>query len=342
MTTCVITGGNAGCGYEACRQLATIPEVGKIILTARSKAKADNAIDNLVKATGVGKDKFDSVVLDLEDLASVVACIDALPFGIDRLCLNAGGGYDGFHIGALVNMTYVHTLAHEILTEGLLKAKKVSDGGRILYVTTELIRPIVGFTGLSPGSPGWYFWDAPNPDHFESYMSSQHKNLCPCLPVSGQIQNYARGKLLGSLYFGQLAKEHPELFIVSISPGAIASAVSSGFANEMKFPVKQLMTLCPSAFVCMRLAHDIEAGTSRYTKAMTGDTAPFNTGAVILSGRDGCPCHWGARGDPTDNAKSFAYLADEKLYEAAAKVQRKKQAEWLASLAPAAEAKMRR
>ena len=49
MVTIAVTGGASGLGYECARQLAFVSEVAKVVITARSKDKAEQAVSKLVK-----------------------------------------------------------------------------------------------------------------------------------------------------------------------------------------------------------------------------------------------------------------------------------------------------
>lgn len=62
-----MTGGNAGIGFETCRQL--LAHDAKVYLAARSEEKALAAIERLKKETG--KDTIQFLQLDLGDLPSV-------------------------------------------------------------------------------------------------------------------------------------------------------------------------------------------------------------------------------------------------------------------------------
>ena len=138
--TVVVTGANQGAGFEACRQLALDSRVSKVVLTCRSEAKAKAAIDALKKATGKPPELFDFVLLDLDDHASALAAVGALPAKVDVLILNAGYLGPGLRPDGAVTATFASTVGHATLTEGLLACRKVAPGARVVYSSTELTR----------------------------------------------------------------------------------------------------------------------------------------------------------------------------------------------------------
>lgn len=91
MVLVLITGGNGDVGVEACKQLATKPEITKVVITCRSEKKATNTINNLVAATGKDVSFFGYATMDLMNYTSIIEGVKACPDKIDRLCLNVGG-----------------------------------------------------------------------------------------------------------------------------------------------------------------------------------------------------------------------------------------------------------
>ena len=150
MATVVITGANAGVGWDACRQLALLPntpstpKVGKIVLTCRSAGKAQEAIERLV-AAGCARELFSFVLLDLDSRASVKDAVGALPSKIDKLCLNAALWDGGMHPSGLTK-TAMSLMKDAVLVDGLLAAGKLRASATVLYVGTELTRPVAAFT----------------------------------------------------------------------------------------------------------------------------------------------------------------------------------------------------
>ena len=86
--TVLITGANVGIGKEVARQLALRPEFERIYLACRNQDRATTAKAELEAATG--RRIFDIVLMDVADLSSVRAGLDAINGSVDALVLNAG------------------------------------------------------------------------------------------------------------------------------------------------------------------------------------------------------------------------------------------------------------
>eukprot|EP00614_Pseudopedinella_elastica_P011025 CAMPEP_0172596808 /NCGR_PEP_ID=MMETSP1068-20121228/16652_1 /TAXON_ID=35684 /ORGANISM="Pseudopedinella elastica, Strain CCMP716" /LENGTH=335 /DNA_ID=CAMNT_0013396003 /DNA_START=8 /DNA_END=1018 /DNA_ORIENTATION=+ len=313
----VVTGANQGVGFDACRQFALAPRVAKVVLTFRSPDKANRAIEALATATGKDKSLFDFVVLDLDSRDSATKAVDALPAKIDRLVLNAGAVTAGVKNG--VTATFSSTVGHGILTEGLLEAGKLQPGARVLYAHSEVSRWIPAFTGLQPCcmsiKPGQYLY---------SKVTVGRKCLppCFCLPATNQLGTYGYTKIVGGLFFSQLATEQPGVYFINVSPGGVFTNIYQDFP----WPGGCFIRAVSCLMVPLRIMHPVDVGAKRYVDAMLVEDFPskFESGAVLGS-PCGC-CYYGAMGPLTDQTKlgccaSAPYLKDPALMaDAAAKV----------------------
>ncbi|MCU0849517.1 MAG: SDR family NAD(P)-dependent oxidoreductase [Spirochaetes bacterium] len=135
----IITGGNAGLGYECARAIASSGKEYRVIIACRDAAKADDAVKKLKSETG--NDGIFRMELDLASLASVRNFAkDFLKSGrppLRALVCNAGlqvvngTAYtsDGFE------MTFgVNHLGHFLLAHLLLK--QMPGPGRIIFVSS--------------------------------------------------------------------------------------------------------------------------------------------------------------------------------------------------------------
>ncbi len=66
--TALVTGTTSGLGFETAAQLAD-RDYSRIIVTGRNEARVADAASRLTSRTG--KDVFETLVLDLDDMASV-------------------------------------------------------------------------------------------------------------------------------------------------------------------------------------------------------------------------------------------------------------------------------
>jgi NAD(P)-dependent dehydrogenase (short-subunit alcohol dehydrogenase family) len=135
--TAVVTGGNAGLGYETVKSLAGCG--ADVVMASRNEDKARFARESIL---GDNPDASVSVVsLDLASLDSVESAVQSIISGheqIDILVNNAGlmalpqqKTDDGFEMQFGVNH-----LGHWVLTAGLLPAIVRSPGARVVTVTS--------------------------------------------------------------------------------------------------------------------------------------------------------------------------------------------------------------
>ena len=134
--TVLITGGNAGIGYETARMLAA--KGYDVIISARSKAKAEKALSAL---SATGHPAAGAVVMELGDPASVRAAAADLAarFGkLDVLINNAGGYYSDLELNeAGVEMVLASNhLGPFLLTQLLMPLLLQSTDARVINVAS--------------------------------------------------------------------------------------------------------------------------------------------------------------------------------------------------------------
>lgn len=158
--TILITGANSGIGWEAARILAN--RGAHVVLTARSEAKAADAVDRL----RAGRPDLDlsTVLLDLADLGSVRAAatvirerypeLDALVNNAGVMALPYRTTADGFEMQLGTNH-----LGHFALTAELLPLVEAA-GGRVASVSSMAARRgAIDFDDLM-GERSYRKWDA--------------------------------------------------------------------------------------------------------------------------------------------------------------------------------------
>eukprot|EP00966_Prymnesium_polylepis_P103884 2405629-Prymnesium_polylepis.2 len=84
----------------------------------------------------------------------------------------------------------------------------------------------------------------------------------------------------------------------------------------------------------------VEQGVQRYVDVLTGPPT-WESGSMPMSGRNGCPCLWGAKGPMEDNRVHAPYLNDPNLNKAVLAKVRGYQARWAASIKPEAMERMK-
>lgn len=144
--TVIVTGGNAGLGYETARNIALADPAYRVVLACRSRSRGDAAATSLRSETG--NPHVEAMQLDLASLASVRAFASAVTSRglppLHGIVCNAGisaAGVagtprtdDGFEM-----IFGVNHLGHFLLTNLLLPA--MDDRGRIVFVTSDLHDP---------------------------------------------------------------------------------------------------------------------------------------------------------------------------------------------------------
>jgi len=135
----LVTGANAGLGFEAAAQLAE-DGWGKITLACRTVEKAGTARRQLVDRTGV--DPFEVLPIDTSEVASAEHAAKELQERsetIDFLLLNAGAtNQDATYNSDGVEVTYASTLVgHHVLTMRALEYGLLSENARIVIAGSE-------------------------------------------------------------------------------------------------------------------------------------------------------------------------------------------------------------
>ncbi|MGD0680232.1 MAG: SDR family NAD(P)-dependent oxidoreductase [Polyangiaceae bacterium] len=241
----LITGANVGLGKETARQLALREETKKVVLFCRNQAKAEAAQKDLEEKTG--KSIFDIVIGDVSDEASVRKAVDKLKQPIDAVILNAGG-----MVGATAGkptpsgmneLAATNILGHVVLVDELIKRGKLKKA--VLFVSAEAV----------PGVK----------DEFAAVLDGTYfgKKFDP-------TQAYGYVKYAGTMWALSMARRHPELKFVVVSPGNTRGTMApDSLPQPMRFMLKFVMM--PIVFPLMGAVHGIEVGVKRFVDAISDD-----------------------------------------------------------------------
>ncbi len=256
-STILITGANGGLGKECARQLALLPDTTKVILGCRSPERAEAAKKLLEQATG--RSIFEISILDLSDLDSVRKAAAEAPV-VDVLVLNAGGpgGSDGNSLtkDGVTRQFAINVLGHAALAESLLETDKVRSV--VVYAGSEAARGVPEFKMAQPS--------------LETSSVAEFASICDGSFFGGrfnEIAAYAYAKYMGAMWMASLARRHPAVRLVTMSPGGTAG--TNGL--DAMPPVKRLLMryLAMPLMVRFGHAHGVQAGAKRYVDAILDD-----------------------------------------------------------------------
>jgi NAD(P)-dependent dehydrogenase (short-subunit alcohol dehydrogenase family) len=304
----LVTGSNVGLGLEATRQLALKQDTKKVYLACRTESKAVAAIGSLAKDFNIPKEKLSFVPFDGSASKATIATkiFGALPNDekIDGLIFNAGGpGHDNTGKAGgpnnVVDSFQINLIGHIHLLEALKSNNNLKPNETdIIYAGSEVAR----------GGPGIA---APKlPDSVDGYRDLL---VGKAFKKYDTMKTYAYVKAVAALYWSAWARENPEYFVVTVSPGATsgtAGATQKGLPKAMRVMAPVLMRI----FDVIGMSHPVEVGAKRYVDAVgrEGDFEQVSSGSFMASAR-------GVAGRVIDQTKlpSGAIFADTKTQELA-------------------------
>ena len=274
--TALVTGANAGLGFEAAAQLAE-RGYGQVILACRTIEKAEAARQQLVER--VGNDVFDVLVIDVADLDASKGAARTMigrDRKIDLLVLNAGLARKKLeHTAQGIEMTLAASLfGHHLLTMELLAAGRLASDAHIVIAGSEGARgemPTFGLTDYEAiksavgGSLDDVMDSVARGEQPESYSSNS---------------TYANAKTWVAWWAAALSRRLPEgMVVVAVSPG---SAPGTTFARNMSAPMRLIMLPMMKVIgPLFGMAGSIAQGAQRYVDA--GDFAGDASGKFWAS-----------------------------------------------------------
>jgi len=289
----MIRGANSGLGKEAARQFALTDGVEKVFLGCRSAEKAEKARKELVSTTG--KDLFHIVLLDVSDLESVKAAVKDLQEPIDALVMNAGG-MGGKSPGELTSDGVTQMMASNVLGHALLVNALLRDGKllkTVVYAGSEAARgvPMMGMR---------------RPVLANSSVDD-FKTICNGTVYSkfDPMQVYGAVKYLGAMLMGAMARKHPDVRFITMSPGGTGGTeVMRDAPAVLRFLFKSFGN---SLMPLLGLMHKVETGAGRYLQAVFDEN--LRSGAFYASKK------WKITGAVVDQSPIFNDLSNESFQD---------------------------
>ena len=270
--TILITGANAGLGKEVARQLALLPTTEKIYLACRNEQKAQAAKKELEGRTG--KAIFDIVLLDVANPASARAAVAALPAPIDALVMNAGGPGGKTPLGlasdGVTNVFADNLLGHVVLLEELLRENKLRKVA--LYVGSEAARGVSKLGIKPPGLPTSSVADFVSVANGH-YFAGRKPNTS---------QAYGQVKYMGALWMAELARQHPALRFLTVSPGNTGGTqIAASAPLLLRLLLKYILQ--PIVMPLLGIVHKLPIGAQRLVAGITDES--LRNGAFYASGQ---------------------------------------------------------
>ncbi len=266
--TILITGANSGLGKDAARQLAMQNSIEKIYLGCRNEQKAIAAKRELEAVTG--RSIFEILLIDVSSPESARTAVSSLNEPIDALIMNAGG-MGGTNPGAktadgVIQMFAVNVLGHYVLLDELIQTNKLTQVA--IYAGSEAARgiPMMGMKrpNLKTSSV----------EEFASIVDGSYfgKNI----DVMGA---YGLVKYVAALWMSSVARQNPNLRIVTVSPGGTTGTnVMDDLPQPLRFIFKAIGVRMMPLFGMM---HALEVGSKRYVDVL--HDASFKSGLFYAS-----------------------------------------------------------
>ena len=262
----LITGANAGIGKETARQLA-LEGVEKIFLGCRNEVKAQAAKMELENSTG--KSVFEVLKIDVSNLDSVRAAIEVLPEPVEGLVMNAGGmvgdNFNDITKDGVTQIFAVNVLGHVVLAEGLIAAKKLTNVA--LYAGSEAARGVKAM-GMKPPE-----LKTSSADEFATIADGSFHGK-----ISDSNIPYGYIKYMGALWMSSLARKHPGIRFVTMSPGATSGTEGMKNVRPLKRAFFKFM------FKMMALfgnSHGVDKGAKRHVDGLLDES--FKSGLFYAS-----------------------------------------------------------
>ena len=269
----LITGANAGLGCEAARQLSHQKGVGKIILACRSAAKAEAAKASLEAETG--RKIFDIMLMDMLSPETIRKAVSEMTAPVDAVILNAGGtgGRTPYALtkDGVTHVFATNVLGHVVLVNALLDRQLVTS--TVLYAGSEAARGIPKMGVARPELAS---------EELREFTSIADGSKFG--PEGDPLVVYANIKLTAALWMSAMARQHPNVRFVTMSPGGTTG--TNGF-DDLSFAKRLFFKHIGGVLLPLfGMMHNLETGAKRYVDGLLNPE--FESGRFYAS-RAGSP-----------------------------------------------------
>jgi len=266
----LITGANSGIGKEVARQFANLDLFDIVYLACRNDAKAQVAKAELERATG--RTIFTTVPMDTADSGSVRSAITWIDQPLHAVVMNAGG------TGGATPMALTKDGATEIFASNVL--------GHVVLLERLIDLGALTNTAVLTGSEAAR--GVPKLRIKRPVFSDHSVDEFACVIdgsffAGGKVDPslaYSQVKYLGALWMSALARQYPELRLVTMSPG---NSAGTKVFSDMPWLMRTLMdgVLMPYVLPALRLSHTVDVGAKRLVDATVDYT--FRSGVFYAS-----------------------------------------------------------
>ena len=279
----LITGANAGLGFEAAAQLAEAG-YGRIVLACRTEDKAERARAALIRR--VGRDPFETLAVDVSSVAEAEAAVEELERRgrpLDDLLLNAGmlSGEQLRKTEDGVEVSFASSiLGHHVLTVRLLEGGMLNPDARVLLAGSEAanddVPPMAGMKhySFSKGDPGYFGED------LRGAMLAFARGERP--DKYKPTRYYAVTKLFSAWWSAAMARRYgDQARFFTVSPGAsLGTGMTRNAGGIQQFVITQV--LARVAWVVGQ-DHPVPVAARRYVDVLLDRAGRFTSGKTYTS-----------------------------------------------------------
>ncbi len=248
----LITGATGGLGQSLARRLVRDRSFDTVVLGVRDAGRGAALRHALQVETPDAQ--FSVLTFDVASQASVRTAVSQLERPVDAVVLNAGGTGGTRPLGltrdGVTQIFAANVLGHVALIDTLMSAG-------LLRETVELVGSEAAFGVRSLRIPAPEIRDG-SAEEFSSWIDGSYYQAHP---FNGGLA-YGQVKLLGALWIAALAREHPQLRTLTISPGNTAG---TGINRDLPAPVR---LLAPRVMRLLGRSHSLQAGTERLAQGL--------------------------------------------------------------------------